>query len=241
MILVETRPGNVMNRAGARDRRLTIARLETIDRRARLVPCTPGVALALKAQRLQHRRAAEGIARLRGDTNHAPQRVLIRHVRRMGVREALASVDHHEARNETFVVPDSETLGRTLRRGFSDQVSFPPVERSNRRDAPIDPRHHPFARAPQPRAWVLKKRQCSTRSSRVIAVVQVICTGIIEVDGLLDESQAQHTAIELGVTRTVSGDCGDVMNALQLHQTTRRCLEKPTDCCTGARQAPPRR
>ena len=223
-----------MNRAGARRRNRAIARLEAVDRRARVATRAPGVTLTLKTERLQHCRAVMRIARLRRDTNHAPQCVLVWDVRRMGVRDAFAAVDRHEACHQTFVIPDSETLGRSFRRGLSDQVSFPPIQRSNRWDAPIDPRHHPFAGAAQPRTRILKKRQRSTGGSGVIAVVQVIRTGIIEVDGFLDESQTQHATIELGVTRTVSGDCGDVMNAVQLHGPTRRSREEPSDCCTGA-------
>lgn len=50
-----------------------------------------------------------------------------------------------------------------------------------------------------------------------ITVIEVIGARIVEIDGLLDEAQAEHAAIELEIAAGRTGDRRDVMNAVDLH------------------------
>jgi hypothetical protein len=47
-----------------------------------------------------------------------------------------------------------------------------------------------------------------------IAIVQVITTGIIVVDGQLDEAEAENPGVEIDVPLRIAGDRGDVMDAV---------------------------
>jgi flavin-binding protein dodecin len=45
----------------------------------------------------------------------------------------------------------------------------------------------------------------------LVAVVEVIGARIVEVDGALDEAQAEHTRVEVEVALRLAGDGGDAM------------------------------
>lgn len=47
----------------------------------------------------------------------------------------------------------------------------------------------------------------------LIAEVEVVGRGIVEVDGLLDEPQSEHAGIECDVGAGIARHGGDVMNA----------------------------
>jgi len=50
-------------------------------------------------------------------------------------------------------------------------------------------------------------------ASRIVAVVEVVGSGVVEVDGLLDEAEAEDSGVELDVACGVAGDGGDVVDA----------------------------
>ena len=47
---------------------------------------------------------------------------------------------------------------------------------------------------------------------QLIAVVEVVRGGVIEVHGQLDQAKPERTRIEVEVTLRIAGDRGDVMN-----------------------------
>ena len=51
----------------------------------------------------------------------------------------------------------------------------------------------------------------------LVAVVEVVGAGIVEVDGLLDEPQAERPGVEVDVAAGVAGDRRDVVDAVLGH------------------------
>jgi hypothetical protein len=51
----------------------------------------------------------------------------------------------------------------------------------------------------------------------LVAVVEVVDVGSVEVDRLLDHPQPEQPRVEVDVARGVAGDRGDVVDALELH------------------------
>src|SRR5690606_4118806 len=66
-----------------------------------------------------------------------------------------------------------------------------------------------------------KESKDRSRRSCFVAEVEVIGTGIIKVDGLLNESQSQDFRVESQVTFRVASDCRDVVKSLYtvVHKT----------------------
>src|SRR3954464_13906493 len=75
----------------------------------------------------------------------------------------------------------------------------------------------PDPRPPRSRARELEPREDRTWRARLVAEVEVVRLGLIEVDRLLDEPQPQHIGVELDVPLSVAGDHGDVVKALEVH------------------------
>ena len=50
-----------------------------------------------------------------------------------------------------------------------------------------------------------------------IAVIEVVGAGIVEVDGLFDEAEAEYAAVEVDILLRIAGDGGDVVNSGDLH------------------------
>ena len=67
----------------------------------------------------------------------------------------------------------------------------------------------PPARCPGPR----EERHDRAGVADLVSEVEVIGLGIVEVDGLLDEPQAEHARVEGEGSARIAGDGGDVMNA----------------------------
>jgi hypothetical protein len=76
---------------------------------------------------------------------------------------------------------------------------------------------HARARAAASGPWELEPGQDRPGRAGLVAEVQVVGVGLVEVDGLLDEPQAQHARVEVDVRLRVSRDHGDVVEALELH------------------------
>src|SRR5690554_5258370 len=69
--------------------------------------------------------------------------------------------------------------------------------------------------APRLNALPWKEGHERAGSARLVAVVQVVRARVVEVDGLLHESQAEAANIEVDVLLRVSGDGGDVVQTLR--------------------------
>jgi len=90
-------------------------------------------------------------------------------------------------------------------------------------DAPRDAVRHPAAVAARRGARELEERQHRARRRELVAVVQVVDVGLIEVDGLLDHPQAEDARVEVDVARRVGRDRGDVMESLESHAARTVC------------------
>jgi hypothetical protein len=69
---------------------------------------------------------------------------------------------------------------------------------------------------PEPRA-PREERQDRARLAEGIAEIEVIGTGIVEIDGLLHEAKAQDTRVEVQVAAGGARDGGDVVDAVVPH------------------------
>jgi len=62
-------------------------------------------------------------------------------------------------------------------------------------------------------AFPREERQDRPGSSGLVAIVEMIGAGIVEIDGLLDEAQSQASGIKVIVSQGVTRNRGDVVNA----------------------------
>ena len=76
---------------------------------------------------------------------------------------------------------------------------------------------HPGAGTTGGRAGELEPGQDRARRAALIAEVQVVGLGCVEVDRLLDQPQAEHAGIEVDVALRITGDHRDVVKAVELH------------------------
>jgi hypothetical protein len=62
---------------------------------------------------------------------------------------------------------------------------------------------------------VLPWKECENGAgvANAIAVVEMICAGIVEVHCLLDEAQTNDVRVEIEISRGLAGNCRDVMNS----------------------------
>jgi hypothetical protein len=93
----------------------------------------------------------------------------------------------------------------------------PELDRLRRGDPPDDAVDHPRAGAAGSGAGVLEEGQVEAGVALLVAVEEVVDGRVVLVDGLLDEAQAKHPRVEVDVAGRVSGDRGDVVDAVELH------------------------
>src|SRR5262249_36945626 len=93
----------------------------------------------------------------------------------------------------------------------------PEVERRFGAEPEGDRVHHPGARAPAWNAGVLEERDVRARAAALVRVKQVVHGGVVLVDRLLDEAQAEDACVEVHVAGSVGGDARHVVNAFELH------------------------
>src|SRR5690606_19855403 len=68
----------------------------------------------------------------------------------------------------------------------------------------------------------VEEGQFGSRRRRTVGIEKVIGAGIVLIDGLLDQAQAEQLGVEALVSRDVSGDRSQMMNARQLHLKSSR-------------------
>ena len=89
----------------------------------------------------------------------------------------------------------------------------PPQRRS--RHAECRRRRHPGSLAPLGDTRPGEERQQARRTPLLVPVVEVIRVRRVEVDRLLDQSQAEGSRVEVDVGLRVGGDRGDVMQSVR--------------------------
>ena len=77
---------------------------------------------------------------------------------------------------------------------------------------------HARARAAGRGARVLEEGQVHPGGAVLVAVEEVVHGRVVLVDGPLDHPQAEQAGVELDVPGGVSGDRGDVVDALEPHR-----------------------
>ncbi len=119
----------------------------------------------------------------------------------------------------------AEALDRHLmRHALLDEAMRPEADRTFRN--PED-RLLRLADAEAARSGMLPREEGQDRAGRGIhiAEIEVIGAGIVEIDGLLDEAQAEHPSIEVEIAARRARDGGDVMKAVDLHGKLLRVLD----------------
>ena len=143
----------------------------------------------------------------------AQQRVLGRDVGRVGGERGVVDGDREQLVAQALEVREGQravlgALGGDVGVG---QACGPEVERLVGRDAPLDGVDHAVAGLAEGRAGELEEGQDRAGRAALVAEVQVVDVGLIEVDRLLDQAQAEHARIEVDVARGVRGDRRDVV------------------------------
>ena len=89
---------------------------------------------------------------------------------------------------------------------LATDASLPEIEGCVRSNPQHDAMDHALARATRARARIFKERQIQAGAALVVAEEQVVDRGIVLVDSLLDEAQAEPARIEVNVGLRVGGD-----------------------------------
>ena len=97
---------------------------------------------------------------------------------------------------------------------LAGEALAPEVERGLGGDAMDDAGDHPGAGAAGRGAGVLEERDVGAGGAVLVGVEEVVDAGVVLVDGLLDQPQAQHARVEVDVAGRVAGDQGDVVDAV---------------------------
>ena len=106
---------------------------------------------------------------------------------------------------------------------FGDGISraqsiVPPFERGGAADAQTGSRHAACPAAFRCRGPIEKSQICPRRAGAV-GVEQVVGREVILVDGFFNQAQAEVTGVEIMVVACVRGDRGDVMEAVEFHES----------------------
>jgi hypothetical protein len=172
----------------------------------------------VEPQRLEERGAR---LRARGERAHAleaEQRVLGWDVGRLGGERFIVRARDHQLVPEPLEVGERKPPVRRLGRdAVIGQAGGPERERVLGRDPPLDGVNHAVAGLSQGRARELEERQDRAGSAALVAEVQVVDIGLVEVDGLLDQAEPEQARVEVDVARSIGGDRGDVMEAFESH------------------------
>ncbi len=102
-------------------------------------------------------------------------------------------------------------LDRLMGDALLDEAMAPVAER-RRRHAERSLLGLPDAAAAGGRVLPGEEGQDRAGRAGLVAVIEVIGAGIIEIDGLLDEPQTERPRIKLEISQRVTGDCGDMMD-----------------------------
>jgi hypothetical protein len=125
---------------------------------------------------------------------------------------------HRELVAEALRVGEAQPVCVALgRHALAGQAAGPEVERVGRAHTPDDAVDHAGAGAPRDGARVLEERQLGARVALFVGEEQVVDGGVVLVDRLGDQAQAQDARVEVDVAGGVTGDRRDVVDAVEPH------------------------
>ena len=139
----------------------------------------------------------------------------------VGDERLVRRLDDGELETEALGIAEAEAalapLDGDVLRG---EPVVPELDRILRRDPQDDAVHHPATGPPRPCVGILEEREIAAGAALLVGVEQVVDRGVVLVHGLLHESEAQHADVEVDVAGGVTGDAGDVVDALEPHRVT---------------------
>jgi hypothetical protein len=229
VLLGSGRPRDVVNGAGRLHAAVGGRLVVYVEPAAPLAARLPALVAGGESERLLEVGAAA--LRVGGVGAHrveALERQLGRDLRVLGCQRLVVDVGDEQLVLEPLVVGEPELIAVALRLvACVAEALRPEVERVARCDPPVDPVHHSRACAADGHARELEEGQVRARIALLVGVEQVIDGGLVLVDGLLDQPQAERARVEVDVLRRVGGDRGYVMDAFELHGGT------PVPRCEG--------
>jgi hypothetical protein len=132
-----------------------------------------------------------------------------------GAQRRVAVVGDHELEREAVRVGEAQ---RALAALGARQTPGPEVQRGVRGHAELQHVDHPDAGAAAGGAGELEPREDRAGRAGLVAEVQVVGVGRVEVDGLLDQPQAERVRVEVDVGLGVARDHRDVVEPFELHR-----------------------
>jgi hypothetical protein len=97
---------------------------------------------------------------------------------------------------------------------------------------------HARARPAAPRARVLEEGDVGAGAPVLVGVEEVVDGRVVLVDRLLHEPEPEHADVEVHVSGRVARDRGDVVDAVQLHRSSRRWSLRQMIVSTRGGQTP---
>ena len=146
----------------------------------------------------------------------------------LGAQRRVAVPGDDELEAQPVVVLEATALARSAgwRYPLPASRAGPEVQSRLGSHAELERVDHPRARAPASRAGELEPGEDRARGALLVPEVQVVGLGRVEVDGLLDEPQAEDVGVEVDVPLRVAGDHRDVVHALELHGSPRGTAQR---------------
>jgi len=135
----------------------------------------------------------------------------------LGGQRRIAERGHDELQPEAVVVLESQRVA--VADGAVEPL-LPEVERGGGGDGELERVDLAHARAAARGAGELEPGEDRARRALLVAEVEVVRLGRVEVDGLLDEAKAQQVRVERDVALGVPRDHRDVVQSRELHDPT---------------------
>jgi hypothetical protein len=149
----------------------------------------------------------------------AAQRDLPRHLGVVGDQRLVVHLGGQQLMLEALGVREEEAVADPPRLDpVLAEPPLPEVVGVLGADPPDDPVDVAGAGAPPRHARELEEGEVGPGAARLVRVEEVVDGGLVLVDGLLDQPQAEDPGVEVDVVLRVRGDRGDVVDALELHR-----------------------
>ena len=219
LLVVGRAPGDVMDRAGALDPALRWRRVVDARRAAPLARD----AVAVEAERVEQRHGSRrDRARRRARRAKPPSACSAGTSVAGGGERRVRGVGDDELVVQALGVGEAERRRRAASRAAPRPPGAPPRSRArpSKRTRQRTRCTIPAPARPGVASRNSKKVISEPGRAGVVAVVEVVDVGRVEVDGLLDHPQPEHARVPVDVAPGIAGDRGDVVEAFECHCVT---------------------